>query len=262
MKIGFIGAGNMARAMIKGLISSGIDPENIWASAGSDATRKRVADEFNIDTSRSNRAIARSCDVLFLAVKSYMYQDLIDEIREQLKPESLVVAMTTGWDIQGLERAFGQPVKLIRIMPNTPAMVLAAVTAMCVNAEVTALEEERVQQLLESFGQVYRVPESLMEAVTGVAGSGPAYIFMLIEAMAQAGIQAGLPSNQSYPMAAQTVLGSAKTVLESGLHPAQLRDQVCSPGGTTIDAVAVLESSGFKAAIMQAIAACVTKAKQ
>lgn len=262
MTVGFIGAGNMARAMIAGLIDSGVVPGDVIASARRAQSLEAVEKQFRIRTALDNRAVARSSDVLFLAVKPYLYQEVIEEIRDDISPDTIIVSMTLGKSLADVESYFGKPIKLVRIMPNMAAMVLESVTAYCPGDHITEQDNQRVMELLESFGRVYQVPENLVDAVTGVAGSGPAYVFMMIEAMAQAGIKAGLSHSDAYDMAAQTVLGSAKTVIQSGLHPAVLRDQVCSPGGSTIEAVSVLEREGFKSSLMLAIDACIKKAKQ
>lgn len=261
MKIGFIGAGNMAQAMIRGMLSSGITPDAIQASDSYAPTRQKVAAELKIETTSDNRAIARWSDVLFLAVKPHFYAGVIEEIQADIRPETIVVSMTLGKSLSEVAGYFNRPVKLVRIMPNMAAGVLESVTAYCPGENISDDENERMQKLLASFGTVYPIGEGLIDAVTGVAGSGPAYVFMMIEAMAQAGIRAGLSHSDAYAMAAQTTLGAAKTVLETDIHPAKLRDQVCSPGGSTIEAVAVLEQTGFKTAIIQAIDACIKKAK-
>ena len=261
MKIGFIGAGNMARSMIRGLLASGIPAEDIFASDKFAPSRESVHQELKIETTDDNHTIAQGADVLFLAVKPHFYQEVIEEVRDDIRPETIVVSMTLGKKLAEVRSFFGRDVKLVRIMPNMAAMVLESVTAYTPGEGISDEDSQKVIELLKSFGQVYPVPETQMDAVTGVAGSGPAYIFMMIEAMAQAGIKAGLSHADAYAMAAQTAKGSAKAVLESGTHPAQLRDQVCSPAGSTIEAVAVLEREGFKTAVIQAIDACVKKSK-
>lgn len=260
MKIGFIGTGNMARAMIRGMLASDIKPEDIIASAKSLSSRESAAKEFQIEMTEDNRAVAKASDILFLAVKPYLYQEVIEEVQGEVSPDTVVVSMTlkTMEEVAGF---FEKPIKLVRIMPNMAAMVLESVTAYCPGEGVSEEDSQRVIEVLETFGQVYQVPEKQIDAVTGVAGSGPAYIFMMIEAMAQAGIRAGLSHKDAYQMAAQTTFGAAKSVLETGTHPAILRDQVCSPGGSTIEAVATLEQAGFKTAVFQAIDACIKKAK-
>lgn len=261
MKIGFIGAGNMAGAMIRGLLSSGIQPEDVIASDKYPPSLEAAAKNFGIRTTPDNHLVAQESDVLFLAIKPHFYQSVIEEIRQDIRPEQIVVSMTLGKSLEEVSGYFEKELKLVRIMPNMNAMVLESVTAYSPGPGIGDEDNQTMLKLLESFGQVYQIPESQMDAVTGVAGSGPAYIFMMIEAMAQAGIKAGLSHKDAYQMAAQTTLGSAKSVLESELHPAILRDQVCSPAGSTIEAVAVLEKTGFKTAVIQAIDACVKKSQ-
>lgn len=251
----------MARSMIRGMLASGISPDHIKASDKFAPSREAVHQELKIETTADNHLIAKEADVLFLAVKPYFYQEVIEEVRDDVRPETIVVSMTLGKKLEEVKGYFGRDVKLVRIMPNMAAMVLESVTAYTPGEGISDEDSQQVIEILKSFGEVYPIPESQMDAVTGVAGSGPAYIFMMIEAMAQAGIKAGLAHADAYAMAAQTAKGSAKAVLESGTHPAQLRDQVCSPAGSTIEAVAVLEREGFKTAVIQAIDACVKKSK-
>ena len=160
-----------------------------------------------------------------------------------------------------IERLFGKDLKLVRTMPNTPALVLAGATGMCFNSHVSDEEKGQAVELFESFGVVAVVPESMIDVVIGVSGSSPAYVFMFIEAMADAAVADGMPRAQAYELAAQTVMGSAKMVLDTGKHPGELKDMVCSPAGTTIEAVRVLEEKGFRSSVMEAMKACTAKAK-
>lgn len=263
MKIGFIGLGNMASAIIGGILQKGMaEPQDIIGSEKLNSTKENVKAKFNIDIAENNCDAAAKSDVLFLAVKPIFLQEVIEEIKDAVRPETLVVSIVAGKNLQFIEEAFGRTdCKIIRCMPNTPALVLEGCTGVCAGANVTEAELEKVLELLRSFGTASVVPERLMDAVVGVSGSSPAYVFIFIEAMADAAVAAGMPRQQAYEFAAQAVLGSAKMVLETGKHPAELKDMVCSPGGTTIDAVKVLEEKGFRAAIMDAMEACIEKSK-
>lgn len=262
MKIGFIGLGNMATAMIGGMLRKGlVQPENIVGSAKTEKTAEAVAKQFGIQTCTDNREVAKQSDYLFLAVKPVFLTEVIDEIKGVISENTVIVSIAAGKTINWLTEEFGRPVKMIRCMPNTPALVGEGCTALCAGETVTAAEKEQVMAWLTSFGVSSEVPERLMDVVVGVSGSSPAYVFMFIEAMADAAVAAGMPRKQAYEMAAQSVLGSAKMVLETGKHPGELKDMVCSPGGTTIEAVKVLEEMGMRAAVMDAMEACIEKSK-
>ena len=250
MKIGFIGLGNMATAMIGGMLQKGIAaPEDIIGSARTETTVEKVKTKFNINTTTDNKIVAAQADILFLAVKPIFFPEVIDQIKDVVAEDTLIVSIAAGRTLDYLKEAFGRPeLKLIRCMPNTPALVLEGCTGVCAEENVT---EEDMEQ----------VPERLMDVVVGVSGSSPAYVFMFIEAMADEAVAAGMPRKQAYEFASQSVLGSARMVLETGRHPGELKDMVCSPGGTTIQAVKVLEEKGMRAAVMDAMDACIEKSK-
>jgi len=261
MKIGFIGCGNMARAMISGILSSGTAaPENILASAKSAASREYIEKELGVIPAE-NREIAAACGVIFLTVKPAKYEEIIDEIRDEVKENAIIVTVAPGKTLEYLTSLFGFGVKIIRTMPNTPAMVGEGMTGVSVNENVTQADLDTVMKLLTAFGRAEVIPEKLMDTVTAVSGSSPAYIFMVIEAMADGAVAGGMPRAQAYRFAAQAVLGSAKMVLESDLNPAALKDMVCSPAGTTIEAVRVLEQKGLRSALIEAELACLKKCR-
>lgn len=263
MKIGFIGCGNMASAMIKGILDSKkVTAADMMASANSDKTREKIKTELGIAAAQNNREVCDFSDVVFLAVKPQYYEEVIKEIRESIRKEQLIVTIAPGKTLAWLAERLGSDVKIIRTMPNTPAMVKEGMLGMCRNDLVSEAELQQVKELCESFGKAEVVPESLIDVVVGVSGSSPAYVFMFIEAMADAAVADGMPRAQAYKFAAQAVLGSAKMVLETGMHPGALKDMVCSPGGTTIEAVRVLEEKGMRSAVMEASKACVRKAKE
>lgn len=263
MVIGFIGLGNMAKAMIGGILAKGIAaPCEVIGSARTEATQKAVGSQYGIMVYGDNCQVAEKADVLVLAVKPQMLAEVAVQIRNKVKEETLVISIAAGKTILWLEEIFGRKVKLVRCMPNTPAMVGEGCSGVCRNGEVSDREMELCMKLIGSFGMAEEIPERLIDAVGGVSGSSPAFVFLFIEALADGGVKAGMPRQQAYRFAAQTVLGSAKLMLETGKHPGELKDMVCSPGGTTIEGVQVLEEMGLRASVMGAVEACVEKSKK
>ncbi len=263
MELGFIGLGNMAAAMIGGMLEKGlVEPKEIIGSSKTVETARKIKEKFNITAVTDNKMVAAEADVLFLAVKPLFISEIISEIRDSVRPDTLIVSIAAGKTLSYLKEAFGRPeLKIVRCMPNTPALVSAGCTGVCAGGEVPGEDMDRVIRLMEAFGKADIVPERLMDAVVGVSGSSPAYVFLFIEAMADAAVAAGMSRRQAYEFAAQSVMGSAKMVLETGRHPGELKDMVCSPGGTTIEAVKVLEERGFRGTVMDAVAACIEKSK-
>ena len=265
--IGFIGAGNMGSAMIGGILNASlVTTGQVIASAHSKETLDAIHSRFSIETTLSNETVAERSDILFLAVKPNKFDEVIPQIAPHVKSSCIIVSIAAGKTIAAIEKAFGKEIKLVRAMPNTPALVGEAMSALCVNAHVTEAELSEVQAIFNSFGKAEVVPESLIDAVVGVSGSSPAvsgsspaYIFMIIEAMADAAVADGMPRAQAYKFAAQSVYGAAKMVLETGRHPGELKDAVCSPGGTTIEAVAALERGGLRDTVITAQRACSKK---
>lgn len=262
MKLGFIGLGNMASAMIGGILKKGlVKPEEIYGADALESAAQKAEEKFKITTVPDNVQAAGQADVLILSVKPQYYEDVIQQIRDTVKPEQIIVTIAPGKTLDWLSACFAKDVKLVRCMPNTPALVGEGCTGVCRNEKVTDEEFKQVFALLNSFGKAIEVAEHLMDAVVGVSGSSPAYVFLFIEAMADAAVADGMPRAQAYEFAAQAVYGSAKMVLETGKHPAELKDMVCSPAGTTIEAVRVLEQKGFRSAVIEAQKACVEKSK-
>ena len=260
--IGFIGLGNMATAIISGLTRRDGDKLHFVGYDVSEEARVRAAGEMQVQPAADNGETADLADVLFLAVKPIFLEEVLREIREKVRPETVLVSIVAGKSIEFIEEALGRKdCKIVRCMPNTPALVGEGCTGVCANENVTAAELEEILALLGAIGRAIVVPERLIPAVVGVSGSAPAYVFLFIEALADGAVAAGMPRQQAYEFAAQTVLGSAKMVLETGRHPGELKDMVCSPGGTTIEAVKVLEEMGLRAAVMNAVEACVEKSK-
>lgn len=262
MKIGFIGCGNMGQAMMSGMLSSGrIKASDVLVCDKSLASRVNAQKEYGVALAEKNIEVAMIADVIFLAVKPQFYEEVISEIKGALWENKILVSIAPGKTLSWLEEKAGKRVKIVRAMPNTPAMVKEGMTGICGNDLVTENELNTVCNLFNTFSKTEIVSESLMDVVTAVSGSAPAYVFMFIEAMADAAVEGGMPRAQAYTFAAQAVLGSAKMVLETDKHPAQLKDMVCSPGGTTIQAVRVLEEKGMRAAVMDAMKTCLDKSR-
>lgn len=257
MKLGFVGTGNMASAIMGGIIDKKVIPaEEIIGSDLSAPGRERAKEQFGIHATGSNQEVVEKAEVVILAVKPQFYEDVITEIRDSVREDQIIITIAPGKTLAWLSEKFGKTVKIVRTMPNTPAMVGEGMTAACPNEHMTEEETAYVKTLLESFSRVEIVPERLMDVVVSVSGSSPAYVFVLIEAMADAAVSGGMPRAQAYQFAAQAVLGSAKMVLETGRHPGELKDMVCSPAGTTIEAVRTLEERGFRSAVIEAMKVC------
>lgn len=263
--IGFIGAGNMGGAIIGGIVASGLySAPDVIIYDKSPAAQKACTDKYGVTAAVSAPDAAAKADIIFLAVKPNVLYDAIAEIRDYVKKDAVIVSIAAGQSIEKIEAAFGQKIKLMRVMPNTPALSGEGMSALSPNSLLdkdTAAKQE-IEKIFSSCGKAEFVAEKLMDAVTGVSGSSPAYVFMFIEALADAAVMGGMPRNQAYTFAAQAVLGSAKMVLDTGLHPGALKDMVCSPAGTTIEAVRVLEERGLRSAVIEAVTACIEKSKQ
>ena len=260
--ITFIGCGNMATAMISGILQSGFTtPDKIIGTDLSEKARLSLEERCGIRTTNNNLEAVKNADLIFLAVKPFALEAVICEIRNDIKEDALVVSIAAGQTISSMEDMFQKKIKLIRAMPNTPALVGEGMSGLCHNPYVSEEEMNLIVHIFQSFGNCQVVPEALMDTVVGISGSSPAYVFLFLEAMADAAVADGMPRSQAYQFAAQSVLGAAKMVLQTGQHPGELKDAVCSPGGTTIEAVATLEKEGFRNAIIQAQRTCVQKSK-
>lgn len=262
MKLGFIGTGNMAGAIMGGIIRAGlIKPDEIIGSDTLPAGREQIQERYGIHVTPDNRQVAKQAEIMVLSVKPQFYPAVIAEIKDEAREEQLIITIAPGKTLAWLEEQFGKKVKIVRTMPNTPAMAGEGMTAVCPNPCVEKEELEEVLRILNTIGKTEVVEERLMDAVVSVSGSSPAYVFMMIEAMADAAVAEGMPRQQAYRFAAQAVYGSAKMVLETGKHPGELKDMVCSPAGTTIEAVRILEQKGFRSALMEAMKACAELSK-
>ncbi len=280
MNIGFIGCGNMATAMIRGMTSSGLVKKGaVVASDVCKSTLAKVQNELGIATTQDNKQVVKQSNIVVLAVKPHYYAPVIEEIRPVASPDTVFISIAPGHTLADLEElfqkrefeaqhglsptlgTFQKGVKIVRTMPNTPAMVNEGMTAFCANSNVTESELAQVKSLLETFGKAEQVAESLIPAVVTVSGSSPAYVYLFIEALADGAVREGMSRADAYTFAAQAVYGSAKMVLDTKLHPGALKDMVCSPGGTTIEAVSALEAEGFRQAVLKAMKVCGEKAR-
>lgn len=260
--IGFIGSGNMATALIGGIIKSNLVQANkVICSNPKKENLENLHREYGIYVTEDNCEVAGKADILILAVKPQVYPDVIREIKNNIKKETIVVSIAAGQTIENVKNLFEKEIKLVRVMPNTPALVGEGMAAISPCPMVLPEEIEMVCNIFNNCGKCEVVPEKLMDVVTAVSGSSPAFVFMIIEAMADGAVLEGMPRSQAYTFAAQAVLGSAKMVLETGKHPGVLKDMVCSPGGTTIAGVSVLEENGLRASMIKAVEAATKKSR-
>lgn len=261
--IGFIGSGNMGQAMIGGIVKSNLVKSSNVIISGRDEKKLEVLKEkYGVLITTDSKEIAKKADIIVLAVKPNICDMIMKEIKECLSDDKIIVTIAAGKSIKDVENILGENVKVVRTMPNTPALVNEGMSAICPNKNISDEELNEVKDIFESFGKAEVVDEYLIDSVIGVSGSSPAYVFMFIEAMADAAVLGGMARDKAYKFAAQAVLGSAKMVLESGKHPGELKDMVCSPGGTTIEAVKTLENKGFKSAVIDAMVNCMEKSKE
>ena len=263
MKIGFIGGGNMASAIIGGMIEKKVYTKDQVMASGKDAVSlENLHNKYGIEVTEDNAVVMNQADVVFLSVKPQVLPQVVAEISPMVKENQLFISIAAGKTIGWIEEQFGKEIKLVRVMPNTPALVGEGCSGLCANKGVAEDELLTVKEILDCCGTSYQVPEHLMDVVGAASGSGPAFVFMFMEAMADAAVAGGMPRDLAYKMVAQTVLGSGKLLLETGKHPGELKDMVCSPGGTTICGVKVLEEKGMRGAIMGALDSCIQKSKK
>ncbi len=260
-KIGFVGCGNMGRAMLSCVLSAGLcEPGDIIVSARTQKTLDAVHAEFGVNVA-SNNGDAAKAEMVILAVKPQMYESVIAEVAPSLSSEAIVVSIAPGKTLSWLAEKTGAK-KIVRLMPNTPAAIGCGMTSVAYGDGFDEADKARVMAFVQSFGEGEVLSEHLFDAATAVAGCSPAYVYMFIEAMADAGVAEGLPRASAYRMAAAAAAGSARMVLETGQHPAALKDAVCSPAGTTIEGLRVLEEKGMRSAVIESLLATIEKAKR
>lgn len=262
-KIGFIGCGNMGKSILLGLLKADIvKSENVLVSDRSLDYLRTLSDELSVGVTDDNKEVAEFSEVLFIAVKPNIYKAVIEDIAEHISSETIIVTIAAGVELKQAEEWFNKEVKIVRTMPNTPALVGEGMSAICRNKLVTDEELEYIKNLFNSFGRCEELEEKYFHGFIALCGSSPAYAFIFIEAMADAAVKLGIPRAKAYSMAAQSLLGSAKMVLDTGKHPGELKDMVCSPAGTTIDAVTSLEETGFRNSIIKAMECCAKKSEK
>jgi len=261
-ELGVIGVGKIGNALINRFISTKTIEKNEIIIFDIDSQRLiERSKELNIDSAKNNVSLVRSAKYILIAVIPQVIDKVLSEISPAVTKEHTIVSIVAGVSINHIEKFINKPVGVIRIMTNTPAIVGAAATVIAFNTEVNEKEKSYVQKLFDSVGMVVELDETHLDAVTGLSGSGPAYIFIIIEALADGGVKMGIPRDISQKLAAQTVLGSAKLLLETNKHPAELKDMVATPGGTTITAIHEIESAKLRATLIRAVEAACIKSK-
>jgi len=263
LTIGFLGAGKMATALAKGFLHAGlVTPKQLIASDVIEAAGSSFAKETGAKTTNSNADVAKFAEVLILAVKPDQVPGALADIRDHITERHLLISIAAGVTLARLEAGLGTDARLIRVMPNTPALVGASATGFALGKSATLADAELAKKLFSAVGVAFQVKESLLDAVTGLSGSGPAYVYLFIESLSDGGVAAGLPRDIATKLAAQTVLGAARMVLETGQHPGALKDMVTSPGGTTIEGLHELEKGKLRGTVMSAVRAATEKSKK
>ncbi|GMU63120.1 MAG: pyrroline-5-carboxylate reductase [Myxococcaceae bacterium] len=260
--ITFLGGGNMASAIIRGLLRAGTPPERITATVRRGEKKIELEQAFGIRALSDNLAAARDAEIVVLSVKPQAFDKLLTAIAPAIDARKLVISVAAGVPIAALERRLGAGARIVRAMPNTPCLVGLGATALSGGEHATAEDLKLAQAIFDSTGITTTVDEALLDAVTGLSGSGPAYIFLIIEALSDAGVKVGLSRHVALKLAAQTVLGSARLLLETGQHPGHLKDQVTSPGGTAIAGLHTLEAGGLRTTLIDAVEAATRRAKE
>ena len=261
-KIGFIGGGNMAEAMIKGLLSGNFPADKIMASEPSELRRAHLLETFGIELVDNNLNLMEKCDIVVLSIKPQIFVEVLEEVAGVYSNDKLIISILAGVTTEAIEKFFQGAPRVVRVMPNTPALVGEAASAICRGHYASQEDLSVVKQLFESVGKVQLIDERQMDAATGLSGSGPAYIYTVIEALADGGVREGLRRDIAHALAVQTVVGAALMVRETGEHPAILRDQVCSPGGTAIAGISTLEKNGLRTTLMEAVSASAARSRE
>ncbi len=261
--IGVIGAGHIGTAVIGGLIKAKLtSPKNIIASRRSDDILAELAKTFGIHTTTDNRKVAKVSDIIVLAVKPMNSREVLTEIKDTIRPSQVIISVMAGIKTSFINSVLGVECPVIRTMPNTPVLVDSGATAISKGKFANEEDLKIAYMIFKSVGTVEIVPENLLDAVTGLSGSGPAYIYMVIEAMTDGGVRMGIPRQIAFKLAAQTVFGAAKLVIETGKHPAILKDEVTTPGGTAIAAVAELETHGLRTMLINAVSTATARSQE
>jgi pyrroline-5-carboxylate reductase len=260
--IGFIGGGNMGEALIKGLVKAAVPAQNIRVAEPNESRARQLTERYGVNCSSDAAEVVQHSDLIVLAIKPQIVPAAMPGIAAAFSDAKLLVSIAAGVTSRSLEEYFDGAPRVVRVMPNTPALSGAGATALCAGLHATKEDLAMAIHLFEGVGTVHVVSEAQMDAVTGLSGSGPAYVYMVIEAMAAGGVLEGLPMDTALALATQTVFGTALLVKESGEHPAVLRDKVCSPGGTTIAAVKALEEKGLRAALIKGVSKAAKRSRE
>jgi pyrroline-5-carboxylate reductase len=262
-RIGFLGAGKMATALARGWLAAGLaTPERLLASDPLPQARDAWQRDLGAPTADDNRRLVEAVDVVLLAVKPQNLAEVLADVRSAITPRHLIVSIIAGATLQRLAMALEPETRIVRVMPNTPCLVGACAAAFAPGPAATAADEDLVATMFRAVGVAHRVPEKLLDAVTGLSGSGPAFVAVMIEALSDGGVRMGLPRDVAAALAAQTVLGTAKMVLDAGLHPGVLKDMVASPAGTTMAGLHALERGGVRGVLMDAVEAATQRATE
>jgi pyrroline-5-carboxylate reductase len=261
-KIGFLGAGNMAEALLRGLLRGHAKPEGILASGPRQDRMDELRQKYGIATTTDNLELVAGSDIVVLAVKPQIMRKVLDEIAEKIRPDALVISIAAGIPIAAIEQRLKPGMRVVRTMPNTPALVDAGATAIAGGGHATKDDLAIAKKIFDAVGVTVVLDEYQLDAVTGLSGSGPAYIFLILEALSDAGVKVGLSRRTSQLLAAQTVLGSAKLLLETNEHPGRLKDMVTSPGGTAITGLHTLEHGGVRTTLIDAVEAATKRSHE
>ena len=261
-KIGFIGGGKMGEALINGILRAGLSPSDKIMVSDVDKKRLQILEkEAGIKTTQDNKKITSNSDILILAVKPNMMGSVLDELNSEITSKHLIISIAAGIPLSFIESSLNKGCRAIRVMPNTPCLVGETAAGYALGKKATRNDGKLVGQILDAVGKSFLLEEKYLDAVTGLSGSGPAFIYVVIEALADGGVKMGLPRDVAITLAAQTAFGAAKMVLESGTHIGQLRDSVTSPGGTTIEGLHALEKGGIRNALIDAVETATKKSK-
>jgi pyrroline-5-carboxylate reductase len=262
-RIAIIGAGNMGEALIAGMLAAkAAAPDEVHATDILPQRLDHLKARYPIRVGLDNKAAASACDIVILTVEPQVLDEVLDSLRAELTDTKLILSVAAGYPIRRIVAHLSPSVRVVRCMPNTPSEVQAGISAIALGGSVSREDERLARAILESVGKVVLVDERLMDAVTGLSGSGPAYIFLIIEALADGGVKMGLPREAALALAAQTVLGSARMVLETGEHPGKLKDKVASPGGTTMAGLHALEHGRLRASLIEAVEAATKRSQE
>ena len=263
LRVAILGAGKMGGILLQAFLKTNlVDAENITATVGHAERAVALSAQYGVQVTTDNRGAAKGANVIILGVKPWQVPALLAEIKPSITPGTLVLSIAAGVKIGEMEEAAGKNVAVIRAMPNTPAMLTAGMTAFCRGSQVTDAQMKIAQRIFETVGRAVVVEEKHMDAVTGLSGSGPAFFYIIIEALAEGGVNMGLPRDVATLLASQTMFGSARMVLETGYHPAMLKDAVTTPAGSTVDGILALEEGGLRAALIQAVRKATLRAKE